>query len=225
MLNDKIKGEWRTKVKGIFTESQKKYEDEAGAPDLDLGADTEEDPAATNPVDDAVPGAIPGEVEEEPTVLVTASLLKALLDYFAAPDEEILDAPVAEPLVNSSMTAPANTTNTGIMENDEVSPPVAGVEPSEPEIDDALAGDEEEAEMDLGDEGDVSADQVVQRLIDLSAEKAGEPLDVDVLAVVFAPEAEEGGEDLGDGELDGNVQLPATTGAQTLPPVAPDPVV
>jgi hypothetical protein len=238
MLNDKNTGEWRNKVKSIFTESQKKFEEEVGA-GLDLGADAEEDPAAEiAPVDgDSAVGdvdsAIGGEVEEEePTVTVTASLLKALLDYCAAPEEEEVDdldvdasvdtAPVDEVSSNPSMSAPSMTTSTGVMENEEVPPAVdaAGTDTGEAG-DDALDADSTVSDVD-GTDGDVSTEEIVQRLIDLSADAAGEPLDVDVLGVVFSPEAApEGGEDLGGDLEGGNVELPATTGDQTLPPVVP----
>ncbi len=226
MLNDKNKSEWTLRVKSIFTEAQKKYTEDAENGGLDLGGAPEEDPAIdAAPVDGAVDpvAGVPGEEEEpEPTVTLTASLLKALLDYSSAPDEEEIDvdpavdaAPVDETLVNPSMTAPAVTTNTGVMEN--ALPPVPAA--PEGEVDDALAGGDESGEEVVDAEGEeVSSDEIVQRLIDLSAENGGEALDVDVLAVVFAPEADEVADDLGDGALDGNVQLPATTGDQTLPP-------
>lgn len=249
MLNDKIKGEWRTKVKTIFTEAQKKFAEEEEANGLDLGGDPGEDPAAdVTPVDDAAPvdptaGAVPGEEEEpEPTITVTASLLKALLDYASAPEEdsEVSEVPVDDTLPidpvapvaevsagNPSMTAPSMTTNTGVMENALPPVPEAPVAPEgEAEVDDALAGGEVDGDLPVDGEvegDDVSTDEIVQRLIDLSADANGEPLDVDVLAVVFSPEGDEG-EDLGGGELDGNVELPATTGPQTVPPTAPAPV-
>lgn len=244
MLNDKIKGEWRTKVKSIFTEAQKKFEEQEEETGLDLGADAGEDPAVdsapTEPVDGEV-DPVAGEVEEEePTIVLTASLLKALLDYCSAPDEEEVEvdaevepaapegdaAPVAEVSAgNPSMTAPVMTTNTGVMENAEVTPPV-DADPAVDAGDDALDAGAVDAEVsvdgDVADE-EVSSDEIVQRLIDLSADAGGEALDVDVLAVVFSPAGDEG-EDLGGDDLEGNVELPATTGDQTVPADAPAPV-
>lgn len=220
MLNDKTKNEWKLKVKSIFTEAQKKFTEDAENGGLDLGGSEEEDPALAAPVDGEVDPSVTTDEEDEPTVTVTASLLKALLDYCSAPDEEEVD-PNADPNAdlatdegdetsgNSSMVAPAMNTNTGVMEN--ALPP----EENTDEIVDTLPG-EEEVTDDIQDDV-VSSDEIVQRLLDLSAEKGGEPLDVDVLNVVFAPESEET-DDLGDADLDGNVQLPATTGDQTLPP-------
>lgn len=215
MLNDKTKNEWKLKVKSIFTEAQKKFTEDAENGGLDLGGSEEEDPTLAAPVDGEVDPSVTTDEEDEPTITVTASLLKALLDYCSAPDEEVdpnddLAADEGdETSGNSSMVAPAMTTNTGVMEN--TLPP----EENTAEIVDTLP-DEEEVTDDLQDDV-VSSDEIVQRLLDLSAETVGEPLDVDVLNVVLAPESEEIN-DLGDDDLDGNVQLPATTGAQTLPP-------
>lgn len=215
MLNDKTKNEWKLKVKSIFTEAQKKFTEDAENGGLDLGGSEEEDPALAAPVDGEVDPSVTTDEEDEPTVTVTASLLKALLDYCSAPDEEEISdldntQPVDETMVNPSMSAPAMNTNSGIMENE--LPP----EESADDVDDVLSGDEDDVSDDTQD-ADVSSDEIVQRLLDLSAENEGAPLDVDVLSVVFAP-ADDETDDLGDADLDGNVQLPATTGDQTLPP-------
>lgn len=225
MLSDKNKSEWAGKIKSIFTEAQRKFEEDAAASDLDLGADVKEDPTVAGNADGNVDGNAGiggGEEEPEPTITVTASLLKALLDYCSAPDEEEL--PVDGNAVGNeiesvdakpSMTAPTMTSSTGVMED--ATMPVAGN--AEGNVDGNALGNAD-GNVDGNANGnvdeDVSVDEIVQRLVDLSAESEGQPLDVDVLSTVFSPEEEVAGNDLGNGDLEGNVELPATTGDQAL---------
>lgn len=229
MLNDKNTNEWRNKVKSIFTEAQKLKEN-AETPNLDMGSDEVEDPSLdmTGTPDGSIDGSVDGAEEEEPTITLTASLLKALLDYCEAPHEEetsdmppvdgaIGDAPVDENEL--SVSNPQQITAAGgICEDEEIPAPVAAAGTSAGDAgDDALSADSTISDV-PADGAELTSEEIVQKLIDLSSENEGAPLDVDCLSSIFS--SEEGGEDLG-GDIDGNVELPATGGDQTLPPAAP----
>jgi hypothetical protein len=258
MLNKALTEDWKKKVKAIFQERKALSEAELETPKLDLPSGDEGDVDAP-PVDDTAPEAPPeglsgeeGEQEESPSITITADCLLALFEYFQADEngdeagEDNLDIDGdegmgAESIAGSQpeMSMPASGLGIGMeSEGDDVMPePVAATQPGEGTVDggdDIAASDDTLTDVPPEEGSDeLTPEQVVQKLIDLSADKQeGEPLDVDCLSAVFSPE-EGSGEELGDGsdlatnteeipgEDDGSAPaLPATTGKQSVGPLA-----